>query len=108
MKKVFVLAVFAVIAIAVFAPRVHASEISLADECGILLSTHDDASTLSAAYNFRSGQQYVISVKPNFSFSSIFVSKSSVLSNSPGKISFTLADLYSRENPHFRFFVKLE
>ncbi|MCD6413462.1 MAG: hypothetical protein J7L54_04895 [Elusimicrobia bacterium] len=108
MRKILVFALFAVVGVTVFASRAAASEISLADECGILLASTDDTSALSDGYSAEDSPQYGIFVKPNFTFALKPISENSNLITDRAALSAISASLYSKENPHFRFFIKLE
>jgi hypothetical protein len=108
MKRLIVVLFLVVVGITTLASKSLASEISLAEECSILLATCDDNATLSDSYDFQDNPQYSIFVKPDFTFS---LSPSSEISNpfeNTEKSLLSSTNLYSKEDPHFRFFIKLE
>ena len=107
MKKVFLSGLFALSATLILPAFLHAQENSLASDCAHLLTVPDDTSSISNHYSFETDTSFAITYKTFIQFSA-YESGALIFRSVENTKNQTTTIIFLRENPHFRYSVKLE
>ena len=107
MKKIFLSGLFAFSAALVLPAFLHAQENSLTNDCAHLLTVPDDTSSISDYYSFETDTSFAITYKTFMQFSA-YESGALIFRSAENTKNQTTAIIFLREDPHFRYSVKLE